>query len=146
MLSSDVWHHSVQLACMSGLAIVVSLLDLSSRNEPVTQRFVYQLMHVCFIGYAIVHYFRPKISIFALGLILFSSGLLLEDQVSNYVRVFVVAAGMTALITKQHNETAPLLAVAAITLGMNKSDDVLMYVSILVLFYPMILFIETYKK
>lgn len=130
------------LVALSILAILMSFADLTSRNEPIQQRAVYQLMHVGFAIVGLLHIEHQRYSIVALGLILVAASLLMHNQVSDYTRALTFMAGLVALITKQDNETACSLAVAALAFTQNKSRDELAYALILLIIYPMMVFLN----
>lgn len=128
------------------LAILISVADLTSRNEPVQQRAVYQLMHFCFLGIGLLHVYHQHLSIVALGLTLLAASILLENQVSVHTRALAALAGVVALCTKQEVDTAYPLAVAAIAFTQDKSEDVLAYALILLTIYPLMMVIYHYNK
>lgn len=140
------YNRGVALIYTSICAIVGSWTDLISRDEPVSQRAVYQLMHVCFIGVAVLHIRFEKQSITALGLVLIACSLLLHDQVSYYVRIFVAITGLVALILKDETETAYCLAVAAVSLTQDKSENELAYALIWLITYPVMVAIHHQYK
>jgi uncharacterized membrane protein YpjA len=130
------------LVGLSILAVLMSFADLTSRNEPIQQRAVYQLMHIGLAIVGLLHVEHQRYSIVALGLILVAASLFLHNQASDYTRGLTFMAGLVALITKQDNETAYALAVAALALTQNKYRDELAYALILLLIYPMMVFLN----
>lgn len=133
---------SMVLSVTSLVAIVVSFIDLSSRDEPLSQRLVYQIMHGLFALYGYFHIDYPKEAIVMLGCILIAASIMMEHQASNYVREFVWITGFTALITKDDHEVARILGVAATTLFLNRSKEPLPYALIVLAMYPVMSMIK----
>ena len=133
---------SMALSVTSLVAIVVSFIDLSSRDEPLSQRFVYQILHGLFALYGYFHIDYPKEAIVMLGCILIAAAIMLDHQASNYVRAFVWMTGFTALITKEDHDVARILGVAATTLMLNHSNEPLYYAVVALVMYPCMMLIK----
>lgn len=133
---------SMALSVTSLVAIVVSFIDLSSRDEPLSQRFVYQILHGLFALYGYFHIDYPKEAIVMLGCILIAAAIMLDHQASNYVRAFVWMTGFTALITKDDHDVARILGVAATTLMLNRSNEALYYAVVALVMYPCMMLIK----
>jgi hypothetical protein len=130
------------LVFTSLLAIFASFADLNARNEPIKQRAVYQLMHLCFLACGVLHINFRKQSLIMLGLVLLSCSILLDCQVSNYIRILIFKTGMVALITKDDKETAYSLAVSALAFTQDKSNSELGYALILLIIYPLMMIVD----
>lgn len=134
------------LVVTSCIAISASVADLSFRNEPIKQRAVYQIMHLCFLVCGLLQINHRKHAIVMLGVVLVACGILLQAQVSNYTRLLVIMTGFTALVTKDDHETAYALAVSAVAFTQDQSNDELAYALIWLSVYPLMILAVTFFK